>query len=115
MAYTSCLRQVMGKNFLSPLYIRLHFDIFLLNNPFELKKDTVAITPTDYVRKLNKLGIKERDLYKQLGVDEPANKNDSLTVYTGKYEDTTKVYGDTVQIDFNNYVFGNSNYGGTPR
>lgn len=89
------------------------FDIFLLNNPFETQNDSTKITPTNYVQLLNKLGIKERELYKEQEVKPQIKTTDTLTVYTGKYEDTSKVYGDTVQIDFNNYVFGSANTSST--
>ncbi len=85
------------------------FNIFLLNNPFEINLKKDKLEPTLFISGLENGGEKE---------SEEVSMNDSLQskdgepnqpyqVYTGNYIDSTKIYGDSVQINFGNYVFGN--------
>ena len=73
-----------------------------------MKQDTNIIPLTNYISKLNKLGYTERELYKENAIKKQTTKNDTLIFYSGQVTDTTKVYGDSVQIDLNNYIFGNN-------
>ncbi len=85
------------------------FSIFLMNNPFGVKLDSDSLKPTEYIVKLNSLkeDNKEDDLghliqdttYVKIDEESPVN------ILTGKVVDSTNVYGDSVQIDFGNYVF----------
>ena len=51
---------------------------------------------------------RERELYKENINKSQTTKNDTLIFYSGQVTDNTKVYGDSVQIDLNNYIFGNN-------
>ena len=86
------------------------FNIFLLNNPFEIDLETDSLEPTLYISKLlngdDKKEIPENDKSEFLQSEEKESTR-TYEVYTGKYVDSTKIYGDSVQIDFDNYVFGN--------
>jgi hypothetical protein len=97
-----------GKKLTFSTLFQSSFNIFLLTNPFEIKQDTNKLSLTNYVLKLNKLGYTERELYKENAVKKQPAKNDTLIFYSGQVTDTARVYGDSVQIDLNNYIFGNN-------
>jgi Tol biopolymer transport system component len=97
-----------GKKLTFSTLFQSSFNIFLITNPFEIKLDTNKLPLTNYVLKLNKLGYTERELYKENAVKKQIAKNDTLIFYSGQVTDTAKVYGDSVQIDLNNYIFGNN-------
>ncbi|OGU72040.1 MAG: biopolymer transporter Tol [Ignavibacteria bacterium RBG_16_34_14] len=85
------------------------FNIFLLNNPFEIDPEINKLEPTVYINKLNKSGDKEKEETDIEMFGDNSNETDTakFQIYTGTYVDSTKIYGDSVQIDFDNYVFGN--------
>ena len=97
-----------GKKLTFSTLFQSSFNIFLLTNPFEIKQDTNKLPLTNYVLKLNKLGYTDRELYKENAIKKQTVKNDTLIFYSGQVTDTTKVYGDSVQIDLNSYIFGNN-------
>ncbi|MFO7445960.1 MAG: peptidase MA family metallohydrolase [Ignavibacteriaceae bacterium] len=80
------------------------FDIFMLNNPFDIKLESDSIPLTDYITKLKNGNSK----YELIKVEEDIDDGDNIDFYTGQFVDTGKVYGDSVEIDFDNYVFGNN-------
>ena len=86
------------------------YNLFLMNNPFEPKTDKATLQPTIYVAKLREkeLGkkVKENVTAKNLSID--SARVNSFAFYTGSYVDTSKTYGDSIKIDFGNYVFGNN-------
>ncbi|MGE5436719.1 MAG: peptidase MA family metallohydrolase, partial [Syntrophothermus sp.] len=86
------------------------YNIFLMNNPFEASLDTNKLKPTLYISKL--LSLKNNQTEEKAKVDttvtNSTNKDSSSIFYTGNIVDTTNVYGDSIKIDFNNYVFGNN-------
>ena len=91
------------------------FNIFLLNNPFDSDLDLAVLPLTKY--RQGKL-----DLDVQSGSDDKDEKNvkeneksasDSLDTssslfYSGAVVDSSKKYGDSVSVDFGNYVFGDN-------
>jgi len=83
------------------------FNIFLMNNPFEPKVKTEELEPTVYISHLNQI---EKSGLMFTAEEEIIDTSitDSSQIFTGEYIDTSNVYGDSVKIDFNNYVF-NSN------
>jgi Tol biopolymer transport system component len=85
------------------------FNIFLLNNPFDINLDEKELPLTKYVAGLRNITNEANE--DTLVFEKARRENDDsdrLSFYTGKYVDTTNVYGDSVKIDFNNYVFGSS-------
>lgn len=85
------------------------FNIFLLSNPFEIDLKMDKLEPTLYISKLHN-GFEEEEISQSEEGDSLREDNESdrpYEIYTGKYVDSTKIYGDSVQIDFDNYVFGN--------
>ncbi len=96
-----------GKKLVFSSLFKSSFNLFLMNNPFEVKLDTNKLIPTVYEAEL----IKERSSDKFVKtkpeiVDSPKT---SPIMIVKSDADSTSVYGDSVQIDFNNYVFGNKN------
>jgi len=97
-----------GKKLVFSSLFQSSFNIFLLTNPFEIKLDTNKLPLTNYEAKLQKLNLKERGLYKENLIKQPLAQNDSLMFYSGQVTDTTKIYGDSAQVDLNSYIFGNN-------
>ena len=85
------------------------FNIFLLNNPFEINLNRDKLEPTLYISGLeNEEKKEEKNISASDSLqNEKGEENAPYQVYTGNYVDSTKIYGDSVQIDFGNYVFGN--------
>jgi Tol biopolymer transport system component len=83
------------------------FNIFLLNNPFNISIERKEIPVTKYIASLrNRTAEANDDTLVFEKVQKDNNNPDDISFYTGKYSDTTSIYGDSVKIDFNNYVFG---------
>ena len=84
------------------------YNLFLMNSPFEPKTDEKSLKPTEYVAELREQETKKqekKDLAESnLTVD--SSKTNSLAFYTGSYVDTSHTYGDSIKIDFGNYIFG---------
>ncbi|MDR3668652.1 MAG: peptidase MA family metallohydrolase [Ignavibacteriaceae bacterium] len=97
-----------GKKLTFSTLFQSSFNIFLLTNPFEIKLDTNKIPLTIYISKLKKMGFSEGEPKKENSINSHSSKNDTLIFYSGQVTDTSKVYGDSVQIDLNNYIFGNN-------
>lgn len=82
------------------------FNIFLLTNPFDEDLELDELPKTNYITKLL-----NKNNEKILEIEGSTDGNDSSKIgtmefFTGNYVDTTKVYGNNIQIDFGNYVFG---------
>lgn len=90
------------------------YNIFLMNNPFEteLEMDTLPLTVyyTQLIKKLNNVEISEKSEEENEKVNDTTQTNESVEIFTGQYIDSTKTYGDSVEIDFSNYVFGDDRY-----
>lgn len=94
---------------LSSLY-KSSFNIFLLNNPFDLELDIKELPLTKY--RQGKLDLNAPPLSLD-GEEEDSQKEASDSTdfnpsmfFTGSFVDSTKKYGDSVTVDFGNYVFG---------
>jgi Tol biopolymer transport system component len=86
------------------------FNIFLMNNPFEPKTTLDELEPTIFIAQLRKQnGEEDVVVFDDEGVEIEEEKSDEqYEFFTGQFVDSSGVYGDSVQIDFNNYVFGNN-------
>ncbi|MHB1687105.1 MAG: peptidase MA family metallohydrolase [Ignavibacteriaceae bacterium] len=91
-----------GKKLVFSTLFKFSYNLFLMNNPFETKLDTNKLIPTVYEAEL----VKERSSEKI--VEAKPEKTGTVMVVKSS-ADTTSIYGDSVQIDFNNYVFGDKN------
>lgn len=78
------------------------FDIFLMKTPLEGKLDLAVLEPTEFIK------MKEKRVaqLKRPAVEEQADTSGAGESASGAgKEDTTKVYGEKVNIDFRSYVF----------
>lgn len=82
------------------------FDIFMMNNPLEVVLANPKLEPTLFISNLHKKGEGGEFIEPDSSALSSKNINDSLSIYVGSVVDTSKVYGDSVEIDFSNYVFG---------
>jgi len=96
-----------GKKLVFSSLYKGSYNLFLLNSPFDIKLDTNKLVPTIFVSSTDK---------NETMVDEVASKAvhqvDSVQADTADVnyfaaKDTAKLYGDSVQIDLSNYIFGN--------
>jgi len=97
-----------GKKLVFSSLFQSSFNIFLMTNPFEIKLDTNKLAPTVYISKLLKPGSTLKEVKKENSAKQQSAKNDSVMFFSGQITDTTKVYGDSAQVDLNNYIFGNN-------
>ena len=88
------------------------FDIFLLKNPFEKKLNNENLELTEFRKRfLIRTDSSAKMIAKSI-TDTTGTKADSLKlsnpVVKKSAEDTLKLYGEKIQIDFQNYVFAES-------
>ncbi|MFI5237257.1 MAG: peptidase MA family metallohydrolase [Ignavibacteriales bacterium] len=99
----------------SSLY-KSSFNIFLLNNPFDSDLELQELPLTKYRQGKLDLDVRPNDVVKTKQGVSDNNKSesdssdfDSSMFFTGSYVDSSKKYGDSVTVDFGNYVFGGEN------
>ena len=99
----------------SSLY-KSSFNIFLLNNPFETDLGLPELPLTKYRQGKLNLDVRPNEVVKeQKGIKEnekaleDSSDFNSSIFYSGNFVDSTKKYGDSVTVDFGNYVFGGDN------
>lgn len=89
------------------------YNIFLMNNPFEINLEMDSLPLTVYYTELNKK-LNAVDLTDNKEEEKEVNNNnqskEGVEIFTGQFVDTTKTYGDSIQIDFSTYVFGDDKY-----
>ncbi len=86
------------------------YNLFLMNNPFEPKTDKITLQPTVYIAELREKESRKKEKENLTGnnLSIDSTRVNSFAFYTGSYVDTSKTYGDSIKIDFGNYVFGNN-------
>ncbi|RJR07200.1 biopolymer transporter Tol [Candidatus Parcubacteria bacterium] len=85
------------------------FNIFLLNNPFELDLELAELPFTKFRQGKLDLEVQPVDSLKKNYISNDstlADVSDSGLFFTGSFVDSSKSYGDSVSIDFGNYIFG---------
>ena len=92
-----------GKKLVFSTLYKASYNLFLMNNPFETKLDTNVLKPTPYIASLRK--EKKDEEKKNISLASLNNKAGKPNLETNKNKNSN-LYGDSVQIDFNNYVFG---------
>jgi Tol biopolymer transport system component len=95
-----------GKKLTFSTLYQSSFNIFLLNNPFELRLDEAKLEPTLYISSLLKRNSGITFIEPDSSINSQNQLNDSMQIFLGSIVDSNKVYGDSVEIDFSNYVFG---------
>ncbi len=96
-----------GKKIVFTSLYQAAFNIFMMNNPFEIDLKMDKLEPTVYIANL----LDEKNSDKR--IFEPETElSDTLEAVSDKIDTTdisqreSKVYGDSIQIDFGSYVFG---------
>jgi Tol biopolymer transport system component len=108
-----------GKKLAFTSLYNLGYNIFTLNNPFELKLGVDSLQLTAFMKQLikNKSGnpeifIDEKITNEKDSLESFANadstKNQQKRIFTGQYT-STKADADTNKTDYSKYVFGNVN------
>ncbi len=90
----------------SSLY-KSSFNIFLLNNPFDSELDIEELPLTKF--RQGKLDIDAPPLNLSGNGNDTAKDSSDFNpsnFFTGSFVDSTKKYGDSITVDFGNYVFG---------
>lgn len=78
------------------------FDIFLLKAPFEKTLAVAELEPTEYIkRRMRRATTPGPDVAEQ----EAAGKAEKTSTASAEPQDTLKLYGEGVRIDFRSYVF----------
>ncbi len=95
-----------GKKLVFSSLYKSSFNIFLLNNPFELKLDQKTLEPTLYVSSLNDDKNMQQFITPDSALGEEKPLSDTVNIHIGNIINDSKIYGDSVEIDFSNYVFG---------
>ncbi len=81
------------------------FNLFLMSNPLEPKTEPGEMQPTLFRQQM--VNVPDRKGEEEFAGNEVTQPQDTLIqIFTGNYIDSTGVYGDSVKMDFNNYVFG---------
>lgn len=96
-----------GKKLVFSSLYKGSYNLFLMNSPFDIHLDTNKLVPTVYVASNNQNETMAEIVSKKAihQVDSVQNDTTGLDYFASK--DSTKLYGDSVQIDLNNYIFGN--------
>lgn len=96
----------------SSLY-KSSFNIFLLNNPFDSELELKELPLTKYRQGKLDLDVRPNNVVKNKNGTNENNEAESDSTdfdpsmfFTGNYVDSSKTYGDSVSVDFGNYVFG---------
>jgi Tol biopolymer transport system component len=86
------------------------YNIFLMNNPFESELDIDSLPPTKFKQGLFKIASndksKTKEVKEEVAPEPEAAQTDDSPFFTGNYIDTTNVTDDSVQVDYDNFVFG---------
>ncbi len=93
-----------GKKLVFSTLFKGSYNLFLMSNPFETKLDTNKLVPTKFIAQIRKEGKEEKP--NKIIVQTDSTSNEAIPTLADRY-DATKLYGDSVSIDLNNYVFGN--------
>ncbi len=97
-----------GKKLVFSTLFKSSYNLFLMNNPFDIKLDTNKLAPTVFVAE-QETERKEEKLDAPKVVSADSSKSNLPLLVVKNEADSTNVYGDSVQVDLNNYVFGDKN------
>lgn len=97
-----------GKKLVFSTLYKSSFNIFIMNNPFEINLNLKNLEPTLYISSLMKsISGTQHFIVPDSTLSSIENQaNDTLDIYVGNVINDNKIYGDSVEIDFSNYVFG---------
>jgi len=95
-----------GKKMIFSSLYKGSYNLFFINNPFEIRLDSNKLIATVFISSLEKketmLNTVDSKIIGQIDTAQII-VSDSVTKF---YSNVANVYGDSVQIDFSNYIFG---------
>ncbi|MFB3056339.1 MAG: biopolymer transporter Tol, partial [Ignavibacteriaceae bacterium] len=102
-----------GKKIVFTSLYNRSYNIFLMNNPFEYDLELDSLPLTKFREGLFDIS-KSTEVVSQHKDEEKTDESEIDTnvdspFFTGNVIDTTSVYGDSIQVDYGNYVFGGTN------
>jgi Tol biopolymer transport system component len=96
-----------GKKLVFSSLYKGSYNLFLLNSPFDIRLDTNKLVSTVFIASTNKNESMVEEISSKAIHQVDSVESDSTEYNSFASKDTTKLYGDSVQIDLNNYIFGN--------
>ncbi len=102
-----------GKKIVFTSLYNRSYNVFLMNNPFEYDLELDSLPLTKFRQGFFDLS-RSTEVASQNKVDEQTEESESdvnndSPFFTGNVIDTTSVYGDSIQVNYGNYVFGGDN------
>ncbi|MCK6615113.1 MAG: biopolymer transporter Tol [Ignavibacteriaceae bacterium] len=85
------------------------YNIFSMNNPFELQTDLTKLEPTNYMAELKGIRVRPAEKEKIEFEDSSEIKKDDVKIVTGQVVDSTTA-GDSLRIDTSSIIFGENTY-----
>jgi len=107
-----------GKKLVFAALYNLGYNIFMLNNPFEMKLETDSLKYTDYMKSIvsakssneEKITVKTISLKDSAGQHNVAitdSTNQKTKIFVGQFEKDKKSVNDSTKTDYSKYVFVN--------
>lgn len=85
------------------------FDIFVMNNPFEVKLDSGTLSNTLYINSLKKQKTETVEKKVETAPIDSVKQPNNFQIYTGAVVDSSKKFGDSAHVNLSNYIFGSDN------
>ncbi len=98
-----------GKKLVFSTLYKGSYNLFLLNQPFDIKLDTNKLVPTVFVDSEHKKETMVEDIAKKAIHEVDSTQYIIKDPAIALNNDTSSIYGDSIQVNLNNYVFGNKN------
>ncbi|MEK6553131.1 MAG: biopolymer transporter Tol, partial [Bacteroidota bacterium] len=107
-----------GKKLVFAALYNLGYNIFMLNNPFEIKLETDSLKYTDYMKSIvsAKISNEEKNALKTISLRDTTDKHDvaitdstnqKIKIFVGQFEKDKKSVSDSTKTDYSKYVFVN--------
>ncbi len=107
-----------GKKLVFTALYNLGYNIFMLNNPFEMKLETDSLKYTDYMKSIvsAKSSDEEKAALKTISLRDTTDKHDvaitdstnqKTKIFVGQFEKDKKSINDSTKTDYSKYVFVN--------
>ncbi|TSA26867.1 MAG: biopolymer transporter Tol [Ignavibacteriales bacterium] len=107
-----------GKKLVFTALYNLGYNIFMLNNPFDMKLETDSLKYTDYMKSVvtAKSSNEEKAAVKTITLNDSADQhkvaitdstNQKTKIFVGQFEKNKKSVKDSTQTDYSKYVFVN--------
>jgi len=96
-----------GKKLVFSTLYKGSYNLFLLNQPFDIKLDTNKLVPTIFVDSEHKSETMVEDISGKAIHEIDSTQSILNSHVIALNNDTTSVYGDSIEVDLNSYVFGN--------